>query len=488
MPDQLKPSLLGRLLLRIAPVTVALLVAGAALSYAIARYYSDQVYDRWLYDSARTLAAQIRFQSQPSLELPEIALEMFTWDEKDKIFFEVEGDQRRKIAGNAYFAHLPVAVTDSRGHYYDTTIAGDPVRAVVIAVPSPAPSEFIRVTVAETLHKRTALAQEILIGMIPLQLVLLVTGTLAVWLALRDGLKVVSETAAQIRCRDPGDMAPVVMTGGTPAEMAPLVAAINDLLSRVEKAQQAQQRFLANAAHQLRTPVATLQVQIERALREREPDRRALALAHVGEAIKRLGHLLHQLLTLAQVEPDSQSGVALIRCDLVALAKDCIERHVDEAVAADCDLGYMGPDGRVEVFAAATLVHEMLANLIDNALQYGRPGGRVTVTVADGPPRLWVEDDGPGIAPSESERVWDRFYRVSGSPGFGCGLGLAIVREIAERHAAIVTLESGSGNRGTRVTIFFSPANAVDPILPVITGTTSASAGPRDQIYASGPQ
>lgn len=467
---EFRRSLLARLLVRIGPVTIGLLIVGAVLSYGIARHYSDQVYDRWLYDSARTLLAQLRVEPQgASLVLPDIALEMSTWDEKDKIYFEVTGDQRGRIAGNARFDAVGEAAADATGHFYDTQIDGERVRAVAIAMPSPAqagaPPETIRITVAETLNKRTTLARDILVEMVPLELALLVAGTVAIWLAMRSGLRVVSETAAQIRRRDPSDMAAVSVQGGVPAEMEPLVSAINDLLLRVHKAQGAQQRFLTNAAHQLRTPVATLQVQIERALRERDTEGRAIALAHVGEAIKRLGHLLRQLLTLAQVESDGQSAVAMVRCDLVKLAKDSVERHVDEALAANCDLGYRGPDAEVEVIAAPTLVHEMLSNLVENALQYGRREGRITIAVDDDPPRVAVEDDGPGIAAGEGERIWDRFYRVPGSPGFGCGLGLAIVREIAERHGAKATLQSGLGNRGTRVTIAFK---AVEPELAVV--------------------
>jgi two-component system sensor histidine kinase TctE len=247
----------------------------------------------------------------------------------------------------------------------------------------------------------------------------------------------------------------VVLTDPAPAEMQPLVSAINELLARAAQGQRAQQRFLANAAHQLRTPVATLQVQIERALREQDDGGRTTALRHVDDAIKRLGHLLHQLLTLAKLEPDGQSTIAPEACDLVALAKDSVERFVDRALSCDCDLGYSGPDGTVRAHAAPILVHEMLVNLLENACQYA-PGGHVTVSVADDPPRLIVEDDGPGIPAAERERVWDRFYRIPESAGFGCGLGLPIVQEMARLQGATVSLDAAGEHGGTRVVITFA--------------------------------
>ncbi len=451
-------SLFTQLLARIAPVTLGLLVIAAAATYAIARHYSDFVYDRWLYDSARTLAGQIRFHAQqPALDLPEIALEMFIWDETDRIYFEVTAGKRGHLAGNAHFSPAITVAADTGARYFDTTVAGDRVRAVTIAVAPSIEGNLVQVTVAETLHKRTALAREILIGIVPLQVALLVTGAAAIWLALRGGLRVVSATAAAIRARTPGDMSPVALPDPAPAEMQPLVSAINDLLARVEQGQRAQQRFLANAAHQLRTPVATLQIQIERALREQDDAGRIKALRHVDEAIKRLGHLLHQLLTLAKLEPDGHAAGDVEPCDLVALVKDSVERHVDTALRFGCDLGYAGPDDAVSACAAPMLVHEILVNLLENACQYA-PGGHVTVSVADQPPRLIVEDDGPGIPPAEREHVWDRFYRIPGSPGFGCGLGLPIVREMAQRQGASVTIDDAQQHRGTRVVVTFAAA------------------------------
>jgi two-component system sensor histidine kinase TctE len=450
-----RPSLLRLLLVRIGVVVLALLLAGGAVTYVIARHYSDEVHDRWLYDSARTLAAQVHFASErPALDLPEVALEMFVWDEKDRIYYEVLSDRRGRIAGNAHFAAALAPRGEAGIRFFDTSLEGRAVRAVTVALRSPAQGESIRVIVGETLNKRTMLAGEILLATIPVQLLLILAGAFALWWALRRGLIGVSAATAAIRARDPCDLGPVALPKPAPAEIEPLIGAINDLIIRVDQAQRAQRRFVANAAHQLRTPVTTLQVQVERALRERDPEERATALAHVDVAVKRVSHLLHKILALARAAPDRPDALAFAPCDLADAAMRAVETRVDEALSRGRDLGYAAPSSPVIVEADATMLDELLANLIENALQYG--GRHITVGVADDPPGLYVEDDGPGISRSEREKVWERFYRIPGSPGFGCGLGLPIVREIADRHGASLSLDSAADGTGTRVTIVFT--------------------------------
>lgn len=472
-------SLLRRLLVRIGLVVLALLLAGGAISYLIARHYSDAVHDRWLYDSARTLAAQVRVIAQrPQLDLPDVALEMFIWDEKDQIYYEVTSKTRGRIAGNARF-DVPATPAAARGgRFFDTTQGGRPIRAVAVAVDALDATEPIRVIVGETLNKRTALAGEILIATIPVQLLLIAAGALALLWSLRSGLTVVAATTAAIRSRNPLDLRPVSLSAPAPAEIAPLIVAINDLMSRVDQAQRAQQRFVANAAHQLRTPVATLQVQVERALREPDAAGQKTALAHVDLAVKRLSHLLHQILTLARVERDGDNRITHGPCNLGEIAASAVESHIDDALTRGCDLGYAGPPGTVIVDAQALLLKEALGNLIENALHYAGAGLHVTVGAHDGPPRLFVEDNGPGIPATERDRVWERFYRIPGTPGFGCGLGLAIVKEIADRHGATVSLEAAQGDSGTRVTITFAvgPRHQPDSAVAAAPATLAANA------------
>lgn len=436
-------------------VTGVLLLASGTISYFVALHYSNEVHDRWLIDSARSLAAQVKYVAQlPALELPEVAVEMFVWDDQDEIYFEVKADGNRRIAGNAHFPEVPPLDPGEPPQFADTTLNGKRVRTVRIAVPSARPAHAIDVIVAETLNKRSFLAREILVATVPVQLLLIALGGIAMWWGLRGGLSVVDAIARAIRERDPLDRRAVPVPAAAPSEIEPLIVALNDLIIRVNQARESQQRFVANAAHQLRTPVATLQIQIERAMRERDPREQAVALAHVETAVRRLGHLLHQLLMLAKVEPGAKERLQFVPCNLADVAHDVLERFVDRSVQASVDLGLAAPERPVTVMAERTLVAELLVNLVDNSLLYGRPGGRVTVGVVDVPPTLYVEDNGPGIPPHDREHAGDRFFRGAGAGGSGCGLGLAIVREIADLHGASVTIEDPDGG-GTRVSVRF---------------------------------
>lgn len=478
-------SLRRRLLLRTGCVVAALMVVSGAVSYFVALHYSDEVHDRWLADSARTLAAQIQYAAQgPALDLPAVALQMFVWDAEDDIYYESTARDNRRIAGNAHFAGLPTLAPGEDRRFVDITMDGKQLRAVMVAVRSPVRDEVISVVVAETLNKRTELAREILLATVPVQLLLILAGGMALQWGMRGGFRDVDDIASAIRARDPADLHVITLPEEAPSEIEPLINAINGLIARADRSRKAQQRFVANAAHQLRTPVATLQIQAERALREDDPTQRSRALVHVDEAIRRLGHLLHQILTLARLEPEAIGHANLLPCDLNEIARDAIERHLDLALTRSIDIGLAAFARPVMVQVDRTLVAEMLANLVENAIVYGNAGGHITLGVIDEPPCLYVEDDGPGIPAEERMLVWDRFYRVRGSAGTGCGLGLAIVREIAQLHGAHATIDAPAGG-GTRVTVRFRRAADDGARRPAASGhdpnATQPGRRPRDE-------
>jgi len=251
-----------------------------------------------------------------------------------------------------------------------------------------------------------------------------------------------------------------------PGEVRPLTQALNRLFATVAEAANAQHRFLANAAHQLRTPLAGLQAQLEllsNDLREQGASDPALRerVARLHAGMQRLGHTANQLLALARAEPAANPGGDFRTLDLADLAKDGVAAHFDRALAAHIDLGLEAEPAPTQ--ASDWLLRELLANLIDNALTYTPAGGSVTVRCATVSELrqvfLEVEDDGPGIPESERVRVFERFYRVAGERE-GNGLGLAIVEEIARAHGAAVTLTSAAGGRGTRVRVMFAASGA----------------------------
>ena len=232
---------------------------------------------------------------------------------------------------------------------------------------------------------------------------------------------------------------------------------MNDLLSRLSAALAAQQRFIADAAHQLRTPVAALKMQAELATRQVRDGELAITLQHLHTAADHAARLVGQLLTLARAEPGSHRSVMRQPVVLMALARDITREWVPRALTRSIDLGFDDASAAATISADPFLIHEMLNNLIDNAILYTPAGGRVTVRIRlqDDRATLEVEDDGPGIPVEEQEKVFERFYRMPGGAPEGCGLGLAIVREIAQGHQAKVAIQAGAGGRGTRITVTF---------------------------------
>jgi two-component system sensor histidine kinase TctE len=243
----------------------------------------------------------------------------------------------------------------------------------------------------------------------------------------------------------------------SPEEVRPMMHAINELMQRLSTALSMQRRFIADAAHQLRTPLAGLSAQTERALGEQRLEDMQPALQHIKASSKQLARSVNQLLTLARSEPDSDPTREFARFDLAELVRQTTMEWVPRAFSQSIDLGYDGNDKPVFVHGDALLLKELLSNLIDNAIRYGRDGGTATVRLtAISKVAIEVEDNGPGIPQQDHERVFERFYRISGSRGDGCGLGLAIVRQIAQVHDASASLERPPAGRGTLVRIVFN--------------------------------
>lgn len=446
-------SLRVGLLLRIAMVLVVLLGLDGVASYLTALHFANVVYDRWLIDSTRSLAQAVQADhGHVRFHLTQVALKVFQFDAVDQTYFKVSSRERGFIAGQVDLAdQVPIPegglrlvfskVNGKRVRLVSTrfTLAGDPVT----------------VSVAETLIKRATLAQDILLGMAAPQTALLAIAALLAWLGVSRGLKPLTDLAAAIEARDQNNMAPVPVQR-LPRETRILAGRINDLLERLDHAMRAQKRFVADAAHQLRTPLAAVLLHTEAA--ERAPDMRSKeeALRALHRSVDRAARLTHQLLALARAEPGAVLGRPLGPVDLCVLARRVGEDWIPQALARDIDFGLVVPDEAVTVRGDAQLLGELLSNLIDNALRYGRSSGHVTVKVQGGPrPALCVQDDGPGIPEEERVRIFERFYRLPGSAADGCGLGLAIVEEIAHVHQCTVEVGTGSDNRGSCFTLQF---------------------------------
>jgi len=452
-------SLQRRLLSRLWIPLAGVVLFGALLSFGLAYYFGNVVHDRWLLDSALTLATQLKGDTgRLRLDLPRPALEMFEWDSVDTIYEEVISPGGQRLFGNVDFPAPPAALEVGAPRYYDGLVAGNEVRVVAVAIPSPVDTtRRVTIQVAETKKKRQALTREIMLVLVPLQVAILVGAGACIWFAVKSSLSGLDAIAARLGDYEADSLRPLCDVDRAPSEVKPLMLAINQLIGRLVEARGTQQRFVANAAHQLRTPLAALQVQTERALREKNPERQSEALSHVLRAVTRLRRLTQQLLTLTRSDASAAGTLVMADIDLAELARHELERWADVAIARNIDLGYDGPDSGMKVRGEEQLLCELIGNLVDNAIRYGRPGGEVTLGVRTNPPTIFVEDDGPGIALGERARVQDPFYRTPGSNGGGSGLGLAIAREIAARHGA--RLDIGDHvPRGTRIEVVFGAA------------------------------
>ena len=441
-------SLRAHLLRMLLPPIAALLGLGAVLAYFPSVEPATEVYDQSLADVGVALGSHIRaVDGGFSFELPPAVDQVLRADRFDTVYYRVGGPDGSAIAGEA---DLPLPPETRTLQYYDGTYRGHGVRAV--SMPTHCGDATCVVVVAETTVKRTRLAREILLSsVLPEALIALATVVL-VWFGVKRGLAPLARLSEEIKERSPVDLH-ALDAGKAPEETRPLIDALNGLLEQVAAAHRNQQRFLANAAHQLRTPLAGLRAHTELALSQPMPGEVRGQVEQVHEATIRTARLANQLLALARAEPGGHSEPQG-RIDLKAVVEGVADEWVHRALQRDLDLGFDLQPSIVR--GDEFLLREALANLLHNAIEYSPRGARITVRTAarNGSAFLEVEDEGPGIPAGERERVLDRFYRVPGTPGTGSGLGLAIVREIAAGHGASMVIGEGS-LRGTRVALTF---------------------------------
>lgn len=449
----LRASLASRLTWLILVPLILLSAISAVAAYFVAVDAARRAYDRSLLDPALALARFVDVRDgQLRLALSGNAIEALRVDSSDRIFYRITDATGTVVDSNASLS-APPRIPEGETHvFFDTVLATEPMRAVVLS----APTERGRITVevAETLVKRNLLVREVLTATLGPELVVVIAAGFLLWLGIRLGLAPLERLRAEISERSPSDLRPVAIAG-VPEEVRPLVNGINDLLGRLRAAIESQRQFIGNAAHQLRTPLAGLSAHAELALREPASGELRRLLETLNAETRRTTHLVNQLLVLARAEPGASSGTERQPVDLEEVVNQAATTFVRSALEKNLDLGF--DLAHAWIHGESLLVRELLANLIDNAIHYTPAGGVITVrTREEGDDSLLeVEDNGPGIPTSLRGKVMERFYRVPGSSGQGCGLGLAIVRDIAERHGARVSIDAGAGGVGTLVAVRF---------------------------------
>lgn len=473
------PSLRVHLLRALATPLFALVLTSGSLSYWLAAHYTTQVFDRALYGVANNIAQQIRIAG-PRLEqdIPTIAQTLVEAEGSDRIYWRIHGPDGLIGGMDTWLGYGTGQTSLHDARLFYAWFSGRQVRAVrlPVSLPSSASDELgtsaeatvprgpIVVEVAELLDRRETAANEILLSVsVPLILLLLV-GSMILSHVLKEELVPLQILTDKLNRQTARSMAALDETQ-VPAEVEPLIRSLNDLLSRLRDALDAQRKFIADAAHQLRTPLTAVKLHADRAMEADTLDVARHALREVQTAADRAVRLSNQLLSLARAEP----GLSLERLgpvehfDLAGLAFEIGAEWVPQALARRVDLGFEilpGPtftgSAPAVVRGNRLLMREALSNLIDNAVKYVPAGGRITVRAGGetmghrGMAVVMVEDNGPGIPPARRGEVFKRFFRGDHTPGAqavqqaapgGAGLGLAIVHEIVTLHQGTICIE-----------------------------------------------
>ena len=443
------PSIRRRLLVYLTGSLLLVVVAVALVTYAVAHRAANDAYDRSLLDPALDIADHIRTDAAGThVDLPQKALEALVYDQADQVVYQVRGPDGSVVDGTAELP-APAAIPVGEHRFFDSSYQGKPLRIAALRA-----ADGSVVQVGETLHKRRQLVGDILAAEL-MTTVLIGAGALALaWIAIARGLRPLERLRNELLQRSIRDLHPL-LPASVPPEIAPVVDAFNRLLRQLRDASAMQQRFIANAAHQLRTPLAGLQMHLEILLRGELPAEVRGEIDRMHDATVRASRLANQLLALAKAEPGPVPDRPLELVDLREVGGQAARDWAPRALAADADLGFSLEPALM--LGDRTLLPEIFNNLIDNALRYTPPGGSITVrTGCDGDaPFLSVEDTGPGIPPAERANVLERFYRVAGTPGNGSGLGLSIVKEAVERQGGTVEILDRPEGGGSSVRVVF---------------------------------
>ena len=439
-----------RLIVALLIPMIFILIISSILDYRLARQTADSAHDQSLADTIFDLESHIRRHNSPIfLDLTEETEAMLRSNAPDMLYFSVRDSFGKLLAGDG---DLPEFASPKNGQlkFIDGNYKGKVVR---IALHSLSLASYdIHIVVMETTEKRQQSSQRILMAMVVPNLAVIFATLLAVLFGVRHGLLPLLAVEREIAARSASDLHEIQLTNA-PSEIRPLLRRLNELFALLRESSEIQQRFIADAAHQLRTPLAGLQTQLDLAAGEGAFVHNAERLEHIEEATGRIGHLLSQLLAYARAETAESITESFEDVSLDQLVEQSASKFLDPALAKDIDLGFEIAPASVK--GIPWMLQEALGNLIDNAIRYTPQGGIITVRCGktEGQAFLEVEDSGPGISDEHLKRVFERFYRIPGSPGNGCGLGLAIVGEIAQLQGASVQLTRGQV--GLRVRIQF---------------------------------
>ena len=443
---QAKYSLKRQLLLWLLIPQLVLWLAGALLSYQVASHFTNVTIDSRLQQTANAFMRQVHAQPDTAvtLDFPSAARALLQGSMDDALMYRISSLPGNVLASNGQFAPAtPREPAANDPVFYTSESSASLSRALSLYYPLPPQNgqpRWLHVEIARDLKDQQPLSNQIMFTIaLPLG-GLLVGMSVLMWVGINRGLRPLSGLQKLLENRRAQNLAPVELSDA-PQEVHALTHALNQLLSTTQESVARQRRFIADAAHQLRTPLAGLKSQTELAMRETTTQGLSDRLNMVHTSATRSIHLVNQLLTLARSEPGTQSGMPRVKVDLAKLIRDLTAESVPRALAAGMDLGCDTSLNEAITEGNSALLRELFVNLVENAIKYIPRGGNVTVRLTEDAANyvVEVEDDGAGIPDEDKPRVFERFYRRE-QTGSGCGLGMAIVKEIAERHGGNVEL------------------------------------------------
>jgi two-component system sensor histidine kinase TctE len=463
MSDEAGPrrsSLRRRVAWWLLPPLALLLLLNAVWSYKVAMDAANRAYDRSLTASLKSIAENIHATGgRISVDVPYSALDLFEEGVQERVYYAVIGPSGGNLTG--YDDLLPplTTVRTDEPTMFDTQFRRRSIRMGALGKrlydPELVGGDVVTVLFAETTGARTQLALELFFGSLRRQVLLIIAGAILVMVALTSAFRPLLRLRNTILARHEEDLTPIPQSE-IPYELSPLIEAINHHMGRLAEMLQARRRFLADAAHQIRTPLTVLGTQAEYGRRQSDPEDMRRTFASLLASIRGAQRMADQMLTLARAEPANGLIHERVKLNLTELAHSVAVELASLAMKRSIELAFEAPGAPVLVSGNATMLHEMISNLVDNALRYTPQRGQAVLHLAaeGGWARLRISDNGPGIAPAEREKVFQRFYRIPGSgDSAGSGLGLAIVREICWGHGGAVHLGEGANGGGLTVEV-----------------------------------
>jgi two-component system sensor histidine kinase TctE len=457
-------SLRKKLLRLLVPPLLILILIASSILFRFAIVEQRDAFDNGLYDSAYSIY-QLLEKSDDSIEnlsLPKNEKQFILNDHSDVIFYNVMDTKGKVLNGETDRGLMhPIQAQASNPSFRDGVVHNLKVRIVstLVNIESNGAKVPVYIQVAETLNKREALARNVLIDIIFPQLLLVLFTIAIIWFGVERGLQPLFDLQAAVSKRSYLDLSAIEMPD-VPTEVMILVNSVNSLMRQLESVLSAQNRFIADAAHQLRTPLAGAQAQLELALLESNPEQHQQLLERVSESMERLSHTITQLLSLARNQQDATHNMVMNPVNLNQIAQEVTTDMVPTAIKKGLDLGFEADTQNMMILGDSKRLKEMLYNLVDNAVLYTPAGGKVTVKIQReaGEIVLSVIDNGPGIPKDEREKVFERFHRIMGSGHEGSGLGLAIVMEIVQLHQANIEISDEPLKKGLNIQVSFAEA------------------------------